>query len=121
MGLSTHNFDTELSIWAKVHRIHNSHPGKVLLDGREVCLEKLHGNLSDTFEPIARKRKIKPPENRPRSADCLVHRNAEFAQAHAERLERLTGDHCEVRKYGPTLFKVIRYDASGKWVLNCSY
>jgi len=99
MGLITHNFDSAISI-----------------------LARLHGTLPNTFEPQKKeKEKAKLPHDRPRSIGCLVHRNEEFAFLHAKRLEELTGDRCKVRKYRANLFRILRYDASGKRVLNCSY
>jgi hypothetical protein len=120
MGLITQNFDAALSILARVHGINDSHPGRATLDGREVSLEKLHGTLPDTFEPQEKKKARPLPDERPRSANCLVHRNREFALMHAKRLEKLTGDRCKVMKY-KTFFKIVRHDTGGKKVLNGSY
>jgi hypothetical protein len=43
-----------------------------------------------------------------------LHTNREMAYAHAVEIERMTGDRCEVVKYGPRHYTVIRHDTSGK-------
>lgn len=96
MGLcAAHSYDQLVDVAARIHA-----PRPILLDSQ---------------------RKLKPVIERPRSNDCLTHRKEEFALMHADRLERLTGDHCEVRMYGPGLYKIIRRDATGKRVLSSSF
>lgn len=67
------------------------------------------------------KPKPKPIVVRKRSFDYLDHRDEALAMKHAEELERMTGDHCEVRKFRASHYKVMRRDASGKLVLNRTF
>lgn len=76
------------------------------------------------LRPVA-KRKTKPAIARPkhprRSSDLMMHHNRDMAVAHAEEIERMTGDRCEVRRYGPSLYRIHRYDCGGKLVSNRSF
>jgi hypothetical protein len=48
--------------------------------------------------------------------EWFAHRDWDLAVQHAEILERITGDHCEVFPAGPTGYWIVRTDPSGKEV-----
>jgi hypothetical protein len=48
-------------------------------------------------------------------ADWRFHTNEDMANAHAKEIEKMTGDHCEV-KIKNCVYKIARFDAGGKRV-----
>lgn len=59
------------------------------------------------------------PEDEAGSVDWFEHDDLALAMAHARRLQRMTGDRCLVRKYGPSRYRVLRYDVTNKPVSDC--
>ena len=51
-----------------------------------------------------------------KEVDWLSHNHPDLAHAHAKRIAHMTGDTCAVVRYGPSNFRVVRYDFSEKQV-----
>jgi len=48
--------------------------------------------------------------------NSLLHGTYQMAVLHASGIERMTGDRCEVKALRNDLWKIVRYDPSGKRV-----
>jgi hypothetical protein len=62
-----------------------------------------------------------PPVIPAKPFDWRIHSNKNMAIRHAEKMQEMTGDRCEVAVAGPdssgrTVFRIARYDPSGKRV-----